>query len=128
MKLITLPHFVDDAVIVSTQKKTTIPFAIKRVYYLYDIKKGSIRGKHAHKKTKQAIFCIRGSATIVLDDGKKTRTVVLKSPNKGVFIDARVWSETTRFSSGAILLVLASDFFKKSDYIRSYIAFRKLVT
>jgi len=120
MKTIFLPTFVDEGRLISTQDDSTIPFVIKRVFIISAVDGGAVRGKHAHKKTKQVLFCIQGSVTVTIDNGKTQKTYRLSAPNKGVFIDRMVWSEMREFSPDAILLVFASDYFREADYIRRY--------
>lgn len=120
MKTLKLSQFVDDARLLSTQNKTTIPFVIKRTFIISHVKPHTARGKHAHKKTKQALFCIQGSVRLRLDNGKRKKTYHLTKPNTGVFIDRLVWSEMDNFSPDAILMVFASAYYAKSDYIRDY--------
>lgn len=123
MKTIALPRFIDEAVLISTQDKKSVPFAIRRVFIIRNIKSKAIRGKHAHKKTKQALFCIQGSMKVKLSDGKKTVVHRLTKPNVGIFINQMTWSEMYDFSRDAIVLVFASDVYKNRDYIRDYQAF-----
>ncbi len=120
MKLITLSKFVDEAMLISTQDKRTIPFVIKRTFIISNVAPGTTRGKHAHKKTKQALFCIQGSVRLRLDNGIRKKTYQLTKPNKGVLIDRMVWSEMDSFSPDAILIVFASEYYTKPDYIRDY--------
>ena len=97
-----------------------IPFEVKRVYYLYDIPGGAERGGHAHKNLQQLIIAASGSFTVVLDDGKTKRSVSLNRPYQGLLIVPGIWREVVDFSSGAICLVLASEKYDESDYIREY--------
>lgn len=97
-----------------------IPFEVKRVYYLYDIPGGAERGGHAHKNLQQLIIAASGSFTVVLDDGKTKRSVSLNRPYQGLLIVPGIWRELVDFSSGAICLVLASEKYDESDYIREY--------
>ena len=101
-------------------EKNTIPFEIKRVYYLYDIPSSSIRGGHSHKKLQQILIAISGSFDVVLKDGETEKTVLLNKPDKGLLITNNIWRELENFSSGAVCLVLASEFFEEDDYIRNY--------
>jgi len=101
-----------------------IPFEIKRVYYIYNLStKSVIRGMHAHKKLQQAIFCINGSCCLELDDGASSQSVVLNEPNIGIYMDIEVWHAVKDFSENCILIVFASDYYDKFDYIESYSQF-----
>ena len=98
----------------------TLPFDIKRVFYLYDIPGGESRGAHAHKECHQFLIAASGAFEVVLDDGKNKRTVQLNRPFYGLHIPPGVWAAEQSFSSGAICLVLASEKYDESDYIRDY--------
>jgi oxalate decarboxylase/phosphoglucose isomerase-like protein (cupin superfamily) len=98
----------------------TIPFDVKRVYYLFDVPSGAKRGGHAHKKLKQVILAISGSFDVVLKDGKSKEIITLNRPDKGLLIENNIWRELENFSSGSVCLVLASEEFSEDDYIRSY--------
>lgn len=97
-----------------------IPFKIKRIYYLYDVPGGEIRGGHAHYELNQLIIAASGSFDVVLDDGKNKKTVNLNRPNFGLLVTPGIWRDLINFSSGAVLLVLASMPYLESDYIRDY--------
>lgn len=97
-----------------------IPFEIKRVYYLYDVPGGETRGGHAHKELHQLIVAASGSFDVVLDDGKIKKTVTLNRPNFGLYVTPGIWRDLLNFSSGAVLLVLASTVYQESDYIRDH--------
>ena len=102
------------------EANNTVPFDIKRVYYLYDVPGGAERGGHAHKNLYQLIVAASGSFSVTLDDGKVKRTVVLNRPYQGLVVVPGIWRELTEFSSGAVCLVLASEKYDESDYIRDY--------
>lgn len=97
-----------------------IPFEIKRVYYLYNIPLNSTRGAHAHKNLKQILIALKGSVEVSLNDGKKQKNYILNSPKQGLYIGNMLWRELINFSSDAVCLVLASEFYDESDYIRNY--------
>jgi hypothetical protein len=96
------------------------PFNVRRVYYLYDLPSGSDRGGHAHKNLYQLVVAASGSFDVILDDGENKKIVQLNRPNFGLLIVPGIWRELVNFSSGAICLVLASQKFNESDYIRDY--------
>lgn len=98
----------------------TIPFEMKRVYYLYDIPSSAKRGGHSHKNLIQVLIAISGSFDVVLKDGKESQTITLNKPNVGLLINNNIWRELENFSSGAVCLVLASSVFDEEDYIRDY--------
>lgn len=98
----------------------TIPFDVKRVYYLYDVPGGESRGAHAHKNLKQLLVAASGSFTVTLDDGNVKRSFTLNRPYQGLLIVPGIWRELDDFSSGSVCLVLASEKYDAEDYIRDY--------
>jgi hypothetical protein len=104
---------------------SSIPFKIKRLYYLYDIPGGEDRGGHAHKELQQLIVAASGSFNVMLDDGTNKKIVTLNRPDYGIMIVPGIWRELMEFSSGAICLVLASEYYLEKDYIRDYTIFKK---
>jgi WxcM-like, C-terminal. len=106
--------------ILTLSDKTYVPFDIKRIYYLYDIPQNSNRGAHAHKNLYQLILAAAGSFTIELDDGNKKKQFNLSRPSQGLIIVPSIWRNLTDFSSDAIALVLASEYYMETDYIRNY--------
>jgi len=100
-----------------------LPFDILRVYYLYDIPGGELRGGHAHKELQQLIIAVSGSFDINLDDGLNKKTVSLNRPYYGLHVIPGIWRELSNFSSGAVCLVLASHEYDENDYIRDYSKF-----
>ena len=97
-----------------------IPFLIQRVYYLYDVPAGAMRGGHAHKKLQQFIIAASGSFTVIVDDGRKRKEFFLNRPHYGLYIPQMRWRELENFSSGSICVVLASEVYEESDYYRNY--------
>lgn len=106
--------------------QTNTPFNIKRIYYLYDIPGGEDRGGHAHKELYQLIVAASGSFNLLLDDGKNKKIVTLNRPDYGLMVVPGIWRELMEFSSGAICLVLASEVYHESDYIRDHSDFISL--
>ena len=111
--------------LVSLEQHKNVPFEIKRIYYMYGMKSELPRGFHAHKNLEQVAICINGSCTFVLDDGVNREEIILNSPTVGLYIDNNKWREMYNFSSDCILMVLASELYDESDYIRDYDAFLK---
>lgn len=104
---------------------TTLPFDVKRVYYLYDVPGGENRGAHAHKELSQLIVAASGSFTVTLDDGNCKRSFFLNRPYQGLYVKPGLWRDLVDFSAGAVCMVLASDIYKADDYIRNYDDFIK---
>ena len=103
---------------------TTVPFDVKRIYYLYDVPGGESRAGHAHIELQQLIIAASGSFDITLDDGKLKRTFTLNRPYHGLLIVPGIWREIDNFSSGSVCLVLASTGYNEADYIRDYKEFK----
>jgi len=103
--------------------KTHTPFEIKRVYYLYDVPGGAERGGHAHRELHQLMIAMSGSFDVVLDDGYQKKRYHLNRSYYGLYICPMVWRTMDNFSSGSVCLVLASDLYYESDYIRDYRVF-----
>lgn len=103
-----------------------VPFPVKRFYYIYDTTPGTVRGKHAHRNLRQLLICASGACTIVCErpDGARSEHR-LDWPNKGLLIEGLVWREMKDFSKDAVLMVLASEYYDESDYIRDYEEFKK---
>jgi len=102
------------------ENNETVPFDVKRVYYLYDIPGGESRGGHAHKDLYQLIIAASGSFRVILDDGNKKHNFILNRPYQALYIVPGIWRELDDFSSGSVCLVLASSFYDENDYIRNY--------
>lgn len=94
----------------------TIPFDIKRIFYIYGVD-SSVRGGHRHHKTIQAAICIKGSCTIYNNDGQTTQEFALDTPNKCLILEPKDWHKMYNFTPDAILMVLASEYYDPADYI-----------
>lgn len=108
----------------------TLPFDVKRVYYLYDVPGGEGRGAHAHKELEQLIVAASGSFSVTLDDGQSKRSFFLNRPYQGLYVKPGLWRDLVDFSSGSVAMVLASEVYQKEDYIRDYqdfLKFRKTI-
>lgn len=123
VSFIDIPSVNDPRGNLAILEKDTLPFAHKRVYYLFDVPSNSTRGGHSHINQHGVLIAISGSFTVVVDDGKERRKILLNKPLKGLHIPPGIWRELEDFSSGAICLVMASDVFTENDYIRDYNTF-----
>ena len=127
IKFIDFPALGDErGSLVALEAEKTVPFPIKRVYYIFGTNAGVSRGFHAHKKLQQVALCITGKCRMILDDGRQRNEVWLDSPNKGLIIGDLVWREMHDFSEDCVLLVLASEHYDEADYIRDYGKFLKV--
>lgn len=123
-KIIQLPKIHDSrGNLTFVEQNRHIPFEVQRVYYLYDIPSGAERAGHAHYTLQQLLVAVSGSFEVAVDDGCNTKSVFLNNPAEGLLLTSLVWREIRKFSSGAVCLVLASDYFSESDYLRDYEAF-----
>lgn len=102
------------------ENNVSIPFDVKRTYYLYDVPGGESRGGHAHKNLQQLIVAVSGSFSVTLDDGSIKRTYTLNRPYQGLLVVPGIWRTLDDFSSGAVCMVLASEGYTEGDYIRTY--------
>ncbi|GGG06187.1 hypothetical protein GCM10011344_03320 [Dokdonia pacifica] len=126
-KIIEIPRITDPRGNLAVIEKNTLPYEVKRVYYLYDVPSDAYRGGHSHKECKEFLVALSGSFEVVLDDGTSKKRLTLNKPNKGLLIPTGIWRELENFSSGAVCLVLASQEYEEEDYIRDYDAFKASV-
>lgn len=127
VKLQSFNDFPDGLLAIGESKKN-IPIEIKRFYVINNLfNNKSIRGKHAHKRIEQYIFCLNGKFTLNLDDGKKKQSIVLNKPYYGIKLGAMLWHSMKKFSKNCVILVIADDYYDESDYIRDYDEFLKSV-
>lgn len=127
MKYVFQQHGDERGQLVALEEYKDIPFEIKRVYYMYDTKGGVHRGFHAHKKLQQILICIHGSCKILLDNGEERKIISLEKSYEGLYVKNDMWREMYDFSEDAVLMVLASEYYDESDYIRNYDEFLKYV-
>jgi len=104
-----------------------LPFVAKRIFYIYGVNDGKRRGYHSHKKVKQVYIAIYGSCKVLLDDGFEKKEFVLNDPSIGLYVGCDIWSELYDFSNDCVFLVLASENYEETDYIRDYDIFIKTV-
>lgn len=103
-----------------------VPFEVKRYFLVFDVQSEHIRGEHAHRQLHQFLVCVAGRCSVVTDDGITRHEVVLDSPSKGIHIPPMVWATQYKFSRDAVLLVLASEYYDSSEYIRDYYEYLNL--
>ena len=113
--------------LIAIEARKTVPFDVRRVYYIFGTKEGVERGFHAHKTLNQVAVAVTGSCEIVLDDGATQTMVLMDSSEKGVFIEPKVWHYMRDFSPDCVLLVLADRHYDEADYIRDYEEFKAWV-
>lgn len=124
IQIVNIPKIADLKGNLSVIENESIPFEIKRVFYLYDVRSDENRIGHAHKELQQVLIALSGSFDVVLKDGVVEKIITLNKPNIGLLITSGIWRELQNFSSGAVCLVLASAVFDESDYIRNYEEFQ----
>lgn len=105
----------------------SVPFMPQRYFLLFDVPNGKVRGEHAHRQCHQFLVCIKGSCSLVVDDGRHRQEILLDRPNKGVHLPPMVWGIQYKYSPDAVLLVFASDYYEANDYIRDYDEFIRLI-
>ena len=127
-KIYKLKNFRDErGSLVSIESSSSIPFDIKRIYYIFGNKKNVIRGFHAHKKLHQVAICVTGSCKMILDNGKRREEFILNSKFEAVDLPPMIWHEMQDFSEDCVLLVLASDYYSEDDYVRDYEKYLEII-
>lgn len=114
--------------LIAIEAEKTVPFQVRRVYYIFGTKEGVERGFHAHKALNQVAVAVTGSCEMVLDDGEIQTTVLLDSAEKGVLIEPGIWRVMRNFTPDCVLLVMADQHYDEADYIRNYDAFKEWVS
>jgi acetyltransferase-like isoleucine patch superfamily enzyme/dTDP-4-dehydrorhamnose 3,5-epimerase-like enzyme len=126
VKLIELPHVADLRGSLSfAEFDEKLPFIPQRYFIVFDVPSKEVRGEHAHRKCQQLLICVKGNCSVVIDDGETREEVLLDKPNLGLFVPPMVWATEYKYSEDAVLLVLASDHYDSTDYIRDYDLFLK---
>ena len=128
LRLAEIKHVPDpNGTLAVVETPRDLPFAIARLFYVYGVKAGDVRGEHAHKAANQYLICVRGHCEIVCDDGAGKRTFLLDTPTKALLIPPGVWAEQHYKFPATILLVLSDRPYEENDYIRDherFLAFR----
>ncbi|SDR69298.1 FdtA/QdtA family cupin domain-containing protein [Gramella sp. MAR_2010_147] len=121
VKIIDLPKHEDPRGNLSfIEEENHIPFKIERIYWIYDVPGGQIRGGHAFKEQNEFIVALSGSFDVIVDDGKEKRTYSLNRSYYGLYIPNGLWRSMENFSTNSVALVLSSTDYNESDYIRNY--------
>jgi len=117
-----------DGILTIGESQKSVPFEIKRVYYINNLyNPNAIRGKHAHKKLEQIIFCVNGAFLLHLDDGNTKQDILINDPYIGIRLGPFLWHTMSNFSKDCVILVFANDYYDENDYIRNYEDFLKYV-
>lgn len=120
-KIINLPKIEDPrGNLTFIEEENHIPFIIKRVYWIYDVPGGQVRGGHAFKEQQELIVALSGSFDVVVDGGKQKKTFSLNRSYYGLFIPNGLWREMNNFSTNSLAMVLSSTFYNEDDYILEY--------
>ena len=127
VKIITLPLALDLRGNLSVVESKDIPFIPKRFFWIFDVPSKEVRGEHAHKIQEEFLVCIKGSVTVLVDNGSARSQIVLDKPNIGFYIPPMVWAVEYKYSHDAVLLVFTSDAYDPDDYIRDYDDYVNLV-
>lgn len=128
LKIINLPKFEDPrGNLTFIEEKNQIPFNIKRVYWIYDVPGGEVRGGHAYRKNKEFIVALSGSFDVIIKDGKSRKKFSLNRSYYGLYVPQMLWRHLENFSTNALCLILASEVYNENDYIRNWNEFKKLV-
>ncbi len=119
--ILNLPKIIDPrGNLTVAEGQTNVPYDVKRAYWVYDVPAGESRGGHAHRACRELIVAVSGSFSVTLDNGSEKETFHLNHPWQGLLVETGVWRTLDDFSSGAVCLVLASQEFEESDYMRDY--------
>jgi len=125
-RFLDLPKFTDERGSLSfAEPHEHVPIDLERVYYLYDVPPDKTRGDHAHERLKQVMIAVHGSAEVLIDDGRREEVHVLDDPSEGLYIGPMVWRSLRNFSSGGVVLNLASRPYEEDDYIHDYETFKR---
>lgn len=120
-------HGDDRGSLIALEKEHNIPFDVKRVFYIYDTKRGTPRGQHANIESEQMLICVSGSCKIKVDNGTEQEVYELNTPEQALYTGKMVWREMYDFSQGCVLMVIASQYYDSEEYIRDYDKFIEMV-
>lgn len=124
--LLELREIADPRGMLTFAQDANLPFAVKRLFTIYQVAPGATRGGHAHKRQHQLLFLMGGAAKVLVDDGRSRQTIMLERPSQALYVPPLLWLELSDFTPGAACTVLASDVYDEGDYIRDHAQFLKL--
>lgn len=120
IQLIKVPVIRDHRGNIGVIEKDTIPFEQKRVYYLFDVPSGAVRGGHSHIEQVELLLALSGSFDVIMHNGSEEKRVTLNRPDVGLMVPKQTWRELENFSSGSVCMVISSGEFDEADYIRDF--------
>ena len=127
VKLISLKTFTDsEGSLVPIESGLSVPFEIKRVFYIFEVHDQKDRGEHSHHTTEQVLICLNGQVKVLCDDGKDKKEWVLDKPNEALYIPNLIWDEQAYLTPDSVLLVFANTHYDETDYITDYEEFKRL--
>ncbi|EAH8787468.1 WxcM-like domain-containing protein [Campylobacter jejuni] len=127
-KLINLKYFDDkNSTLIAIEKQVNCPFEVKRIFYIFDVPKNTIRGEHANLNSEFLFIALKGECKIKIDNGKEQKNFILNNPKQGLYMDKMLWKQMYDFSKDCILLVLSNTLYDTNEYIRDYNEFLKAV-
>ena len=118
-------HHANEGNLTVVENNKTIPFEVKRLYYLYDVPGGEVRGSHAYRETEEFIVALSGSFDVVIDDGKVKQIFSLNRSYYGLYVPKMMWRQMQNFSTNSLALIVTNTEFNRDDYIYDYDLFLK---
>lgn len=128
ISLLEIPKIFDDRGNLSfLENNNEIPFKIARVYWIYDVPGGEVRGGHAYKSLQEVIIALSGSFDIVLNDGNEEKRFTLNRSYYGLYVPKMIWRQIENFSTNSVALIVADQPYNEEDYIRGFSDLKKII-
>lgn len=125
-RLLSLPKILDERGNLSfAQNNDQVPFEIKRVYWIYDVPGGEVRGGHAYGNLQEVIIALSGSFDVVIDNGCEKKVISLNRSYNALYLPCGFWRHIENFSTNSLCLILASAEYDETDYIRDYDQYKR---
>lgn len=121
-------HHHENGNLTVVENQDSVPFRVKRVFYIYDVPGGAERGGHSHHACSALLVAVSGCFDVEVDDGVERQVFTLNRSNVGLYVPPGIWNSLSNFSSGSVCLALASDLFDEADYVRDYDVFKQLTS